>query len=138
LNQKYIIQDGDFLFSRANTLELVGACVIANRTNKTLMLSDKILRFTFSKEVSKKFALYFLRSRIGRKQIEMLSTGNQDSMRNIGQEKISPGYSRKPGSRVRKFSGHYCFISQKVDLVIGRHREQSINFVNALSLLVIS
>jgi type I restriction enzyme S subunit len=88
LNTKYLIKKGDFLFSRANTIELIGACVVVNNINKILMLSDKILRFTFSKDVSKEFALYYLRSRKGRKQIEMLSTGNQDSMRNIGQEKI--------------------------------------------------
>lgn len=52
------------------------------------MLSDKILRFSFSNDLSKYFALYYLRSQKGRKQIEDLSTGNQDSMRNIGQEKI--------------------------------------------------
>ena len=41
-----------------------------------------------TKDVSKEYILYFLRSRKGRKQIESLSTGNQDSMRNIGQEKV--------------------------------------------------
>lgn len=87
-NKKYLIKKGDFLFSRANTIEFIGACVIVNKIDKTLMLSDKILRFTFSKEISKDFVLYYLRSRKGRKQIETLSTGNQDSMRNIGQEKI--------------------------------------------------
>lgn len=88
LNKKYVIKTGDFLFSRANTIELIGACVIVKHIDKQLMLSDKILRFTFSKEISKHYILYYLRSRKGRKQIESLSTGNQDSMRNIGQEKI--------------------------------------------------
>lgn len=88
LNTKYLKKKGDFLFSRANTIEFIGACVIVNKVDKTLMLSDKILRFIFSKDVSNEYALYYLRSRKGRKQIETLSTGNQDSMRNIGQEKI--------------------------------------------------
>jgi type I restriction enzyme, S subunit len=88
LNANHLIENEDFLFSRANTIELVGACVIVKKIGKKLMLSDKILRFTFSNDLSKEFALYYLRSRKGRKQIEMLSTGNQDSMRNIAQEKI--------------------------------------------------
>ncbi len=88
LNSKFLIKKEDFLFSRANTIELIGACVIVKKINKSLMLSDKILRFSFSKDLSKYFALYYLRSQKGRKQIEDLSTGNQDSMRNIGQEKI--------------------------------------------------
>lgn len=87
-NKNYLIQEGDFLFSRANTLEFIGACVIVDRTTRKLMLSDKILRFLFSKGVSKRFILYYLKSLKGRQQIELLSTGNQDSMRNIGQEKI--------------------------------------------------
>jgi type I restriction enzyme S subunit len=88
LNEIYLVREGDFLFSRANTLELIGACVIVQSVSKTLMLSDKILRFSFSDEVSKKYVLYYLRSRKGRREIERLSTGNQESMRNIGQEKI--------------------------------------------------
>jgi len=87
-NSKYQIHKGDFLFSRANTLDFIGACVIVSAVSKSLMLSDKILRFTFSNEILKEYALYYLRSKKGRLQIEALSTGNQDSMRNIGQEKI--------------------------------------------------
>ncbi len=87
-NENYLVKEGDFLFSRANTLELIGACVIVKAVTKTLMLSDKILRFTFHKDVLKKYVLYYLRSRKGRREIERLSTGNQESMRNIGQEKI--------------------------------------------------
>ncbi len=87
-NPKYLIRKGDFLFSRANTIELVGACVIAHRTSKKLMLSDKILRFQFTAEVTKEFILHYLRSPKGRPEIEQKSSGNQMSMRNIGQGKI--------------------------------------------------
>jgi type I restriction enzyme S subunit len=87
-NENYIIKKDDFLFSRANTIELVGACVLVNNINLKLMLSDKILRFDF-RDLSKKYALYYLRSPIGRKNIEDLATGNQDSMRNISQANIN-------------------------------------------------
>jgi type I restriction enzyme S subunit len=87
-NENYIIKKDDFLFSRANTIELVGACVLVNNINLKLMLSDKILRFDF-RDISKKYALYYLRSPIGRKNIEELATGNQDSMRNISQANIN-------------------------------------------------
>jgi type I restriction enzyme S subunit len=52
------------------------------------MLSDKILRFRFTTDAMKIWALHLLRSKQGRHQIEALSSGNQDSMRNIGQERI--------------------------------------------------
>lgn len=87
-NPNYIINKEDFLFSRANTLDLIGACVIVKSISKHLMLSDKILRFSFTNNVLPAYILHYLRSKSGRKQIETLSTGNQESMRNIGQEKI--------------------------------------------------
>src|SRR6266545_2985639 len=45
VDDRYFIRPGDFLFSRANTIDLVGACVIASTVTLKLMLSDKILRF---------------------------------------------------------------------------------------------
>jgi len=87
INDAYLVKPGDFLFSRANTLALVGACVLVHATNKRLLLSDKILRFVMPDQL-KPWLLWFLRSAQGRQQIEALSTGNQESMRNIGQERI--------------------------------------------------
>ena len=52
------------------------------------MLSDKTLRLNFDTSVDTYFILYFLRSKQGRVQIENISTGNQESMRNIGQERL--------------------------------------------------
>ena len=88
LNPSLFIRQGDFLFSRANTVELVGACVIAEHVSMRVMLSDKTLRFVFVVELMKHWLLFFLRSEFGRKQIELLASGNQESMRNIGQERI--------------------------------------------------
>jgi type I restriction enzyme S subunit len=87
INPQLFVKEGDFLFSRANTIELVGACVIAKHVTRRVMLSDKILRFHFV-EVPSKWILFALRTRLGRNEIERLSTGNQESMRNIGQERI--------------------------------------------------
>ena len=41
VNIDLLVKTGDFLFSRANTVELVGACVIAKSVNLNVMLSDK-------------------------------------------------------------------------------------------------
>jgi type I restriction enzyme S subunit len=88
INKDYFVSQGDFLFSRANTLDLIGAVVIVNFIERNLMLSDKTLRFRFNSDVIPKYILYYLRSRKGRKEIQRLSTGNQESMRNIGQARI--------------------------------------------------
>ena len=65
----------------------MGACVIAGAVSLNLMLSDKILRFTVV-QVLQEWLMYYLRSVYGRNEIERLATGNQESMRNIGQERI--------------------------------------------------
>lgn len=85
-NEAVQIKAGDFLFSRANTLQLVGNCVIVKNISKRLMLSDKILRLTFGEEIIPQFVLYFTQSKLYRAQIEGLASGNQDGMRNISQK----------------------------------------------------
>lgn len=102
VNPDLLVKTGDFLFSRANTVELVGACVIAKTVRLNVMLSDKILRLVFVEDELKPWLLFLLRSKLGRKQIESLATGNQESMKNIGQERlksiaipIAPKYEMK-------------------------------------------
>lgn len=85
VNPALFIRTGDFLMSRANTKELVGACVIVNSTQKKIMLSDKILRITFNKQLLPYYVLIFLRSAEGREQIERYAKGAQESMKNITQ-----------------------------------------------------
>ncbi len=81
------IKVGDFLISRANTLELLGNPVIVHKVTKNLMLSDKVLRLVMH-EADKPWLCIFLRSTTGRIEIESRSTGNQLSMRNIGQKAL--------------------------------------------------
>lgn len=88
IREESFVREGDFLFSRANTIDLVGACVIARRVSKDVMLSDKILRLVFVDNTLNDWLLACLRSDWGRKHIERLASGNQDSMRNIGQERL--------------------------------------------------
>jgi restriction endonuclease S subunit len=78
------IRPGDFLISRANTVELVGACVLVENVTRELYLSDKVLRLVMP-DYLKPWLLYVLRSPVGRRQIETLASGNQLSMRNLSQ-----------------------------------------------------
>jgi type I restriction enzyme S subunit len=86
-DNKTLIKDRDFLISRANTIELVGACVIVEQSPENLYLSDKVLRLCMPEHL-KTWVMNYLRSEEGRKQIENASTGNQLSMRNISQGSI--------------------------------------------------
>ncbi|MGS4947987.1 restriction endonuclease subunit S [Meridianimarinicoccus sp. RP-17] len=81
------IKAGDFLFSRANTLELVGAVVMVKKDHPNLFLSDKVLRLDLPTEL-KPWLLVYLRSLEGRRKLGAVSSGNQMSMRNIGQSSL--------------------------------------------------
>ncbi len=81
------ISVGDFLISRANTIELLGMPVIVREVTKNLMLSDKVLRLVMD-DIDKSWLSFYFRSPEGRKQIENGSSGNQESMRNIGQKAL--------------------------------------------------
>ncbi len=81
------IRAGDLLISRANTLELVGATVLVEEAPANLHLSDKILRLRANSGWERWLNL-FLNSAQGRSEIETRATGNQLSMRNIGQDAI--------------------------------------------------
>jgi type I restriction enzyme S subunit len=87
IDTRDLIEVGDFLFSRANTLELVGAPVIVKSINKRLVLSDKILRFRLVPG-TEPWLEVVLKSAFGRQQIESRATGAQLSMRNISQDSI--------------------------------------------------
>ncbi len=65
---KFFIQPGDFLLSRANTINLVGNAVITRTVSGRVMLSDKILRLKL-KGVDPRWVLYALRSPHGRSEI---------------------------------------------------------------------
>jgi type I restriction enzyme, S subunit len=84
VNPSLFIHKGDFLISRANTVELVGASVIVKEISYQIMLSDKVWRVDFL-EVDKRLINFYLKSVSGRKEIESRATGNQLSMRNISQ-----------------------------------------------------
>jgi type I restriction enzyme S subunit len=95
------INTGDFLISRANTIELVGACVIVDKVSRPVFLSDKILRLVMPDQL-KLWLLYFLRSSNGRRQIEMLASGNQLSMRNLSQANLKSIFIQMPPDDERK------------------------------------
>lgn len=92
------IATGDFLISRANTLELLGNPVIVKKVTKNLMLSDKVLRLVMADD-DKPWVNIFFRSCYGRREIEFRSTGNQLSMRNIGQKALLEIPMPKPPAR---------------------------------------
>ncbi|MGM0826266.1 MAG: restriction endonuclease subunit S [Pseudomonadota bacterium] len=121
------INVGDFLISRANTIDLLGNPVIVQKVTKNLMLSDKVLRLNMDDE-DKAWVNIFLRSMTGRKEIQDRSTGNQMSMRNIGQKALleipipKPLYEEQTEivCKVDQLFAHADRIEQQVNRALDR------------------
>lgn len=89
-NLEYEIHPGDFLMSRANTTQLVGACTVVEYTRPKLLLSDKIFRFIFKdpEAINTQYLDHVLKSPALRNQIERQATGTSLTMKNISKEKV--------------------------------------------------
>jgi type I restriction enzyme S subunit len=80
---------GDFLFSRANTSELVGAVALAHNPPPGLLLPDKIWRIAWNPElILPRFAYSLLRTSEIRRVFAVIGSGTSDSMKNISQAKL--------------------------------------------------
>jgi type I restriction enzyme S subunit len=84
------VRTGDFIMSRANTVELVGACALVRKTRPKLMLSDKTFRFVFRepRKIVPEYLEQVLKSPPLREQIERGASGTSPTMKNISKEKV--------------------------------------------------
>ncbi len=80
------VKAGDFLLSRANTAELVARSVVVQETPPNLMMSDKIVRFTFPDEIDKSFINLANASDPSRAYYAKNASGTSSSMKNVGRD----------------------------------------------------
>jgi type I restriction enzyme S subunit len=86
---QHFVRDGDFLFSRANTRELVGAVAIAHSPPENLLLPDKIWRISWKLDrFHPIYAHALLRTAEVRRIFAIIASGTSDSMKNISQAKL--------------------------------------------------
>lgn len=80
---------GDLLFSRANTLELVGATSIVHEDYDQLFLPDKIWRIDTNETlINKVYLHYVLQNKDVKKSFLSIATGSSSSMLNISMDKF--------------------------------------------------
>jgi len=86
----YFVNNGDLLFSRANTTELIGATAYVSHTPPNLLLSDKLWRFVWHETPRAElfFVAYLFRQPKFRAEIGRRASGTSGSMKNISQEKV--------------------------------------------------
>lgn len=90
INKEIIkVKKGMFLFSRANTKELVAACCIVNQDYPKLFLPDKLWAFTIDKNAANPTYLNYLLKNEGlRNLLRKKASGGHDSMLNISMQKF--------------------------------------------------
>ncbi|HMJ69758.1 MAG TPA: restriction endonuclease subunit S [Cyclobacteriaceae bacterium] len=80
---------GDVLFSRKNTLDLVGATAYVFKNYPNLLLSDTIFKLEYNNRTVNGLFLWKLLSNLSlRRQLKALATGSAGSMPNISQERL--------------------------------------------------
>ena len=84
----HFVREGDMLFSRANTVDLVGATALVERTDGRTLLPDKLWRIIWSEDVDVVYMHTLFQDASVRKMLGKLATGTSDSMRNISQAKL--------------------------------------------------
>ena len=86
---EYEVQSGDFLISRANTAELVArAVVVPDEAPPCLMMSDKIIRFKFSKSILVDYINLVNNCALSRAYYAKVAGGTSSSMKNVSRVQI--------------------------------------------------
>ncbi len=86
----YFIKEGDLLFSRANTEQLVGATALVESTNGKTLLPDKLWRFVWKDNVpvASSYVRAVFQNPNVRTMLSRIASGTSGSMKNISQKKL--------------------------------------------------
>lgn len=93
LDEKQFIKDaavsnGDLLFTRKNTPELVGMCAYVFDTPNRLMMPDLVFRLNTTNQCNKVFLWKLINHELFRGCIQNIATGSAKSMSNISKERL--------------------------------------------------
>lgn len=90
-NPLAIVEQGDLLFSRANTTELVAATAYVWDTPENIVLPDKLWKFSISDDskVNKLYLWDLFKNTEFRNELSKLSSGTSGSMKNISKGKLN-------------------------------------------------
>jgi type I restriction enzyme S subunit len=124
--KNHFVKQGDLLFSRANTTELVGAVAYVNETPPNLLLPDKIWRFIWRDpdEVHPLFVNSLFRHPVIRYELGKRATGTSGSMKNISMGKVLSMEVPLPPSKLQQQFGDFATKISAIELQCNRSRDQ--------------
>lgn len=82
------VKNGDLLFTRKNTPELVGMSAYVYNTEPNLMMPDLIFRFNTNEKINKIYLWKLINHDLFREKIKSLSNGSAKSMSNISKQRL--------------------------------------------------
>lgn len=82
------VKQGDLLFSRKNTYELVGATAYVHSTRSKLLLPDLIFRLCLSEAIDPVYLWQALSRKTMRNELSLLASGSSGSMPNISKTRL--------------------------------------------------
>jgi type I restriction enzyme S subunit len=87
--ESHFVKEGDFLFGRANTTELVGAVALVEEEHPNLLLPDKIWRINWDvNKVTNEYMYSLFWTESFKRKLGSISSGTGGSMKNISQGKF--------------------------------------------------
>ena len=81
--KEHLLNDGDILISRMNTLEYVGACAYVWKAPLNTYLPDRLWRATLKDNINPIFLWFSLIQDKAKEQIRSMASGTSGSMKNI-------------------------------------------------------
>lgn len=115
---KIEVKEGDLLFSRKNTYELVAATAYVRKTQGRIMLSDLIFRLVPRDTVDPIYLWGLLTNPAFRSEVQNLAGGAAGSMPNISKTKLAEKSFPLPGIELqRKYSKMIQAIWAQLDLM---------------------
>lgn len=82
------VKNGDLLFSRKNTIELVGSCAYVFESTKKLMIPDTVFRLCTKDNIHKLYLWGLLNCQTFKPLVQKLAGGTSGSMPNISKERL--------------------------------------------------
>ena len=83
------VHNGDLLFTRKNTEELVGTCAFVEQTPVRLMMPDTIFRLNTKDCYERRFLCIMLNHPDQRRRLQSIAGGTNSSMVNISKERLA-------------------------------------------------
>ncbi len=118
INLALEVKKGDLLFSRKNTIKLVGSCAYVFKRSKKLMIPDTVFRFCTKGNIHKLYLWGLFNHKNFKQSIQRLAGGTSGSMPNISKGRLkSLKIPLPPLTLQNKFASIVTKIEEQKDLV---------------------